>query len=54
MTCPSRGASSQRPWSLVPTSAANTLPESKRGKHNQSTEPLRDTSAAVRWSDNNA
>ena len=43
----STGAIIQRPWSGVPRSAAKQAPESKRGKHSQSIEPSRPTSAAV-------
>ena len=43
----SAGASSQRPCSGVPSSAAKQAPESKRGKQHQSIEPSRPTSAAV-------
>ena len=40
------GASCQRPFSGVPSSAAKQAPESKRGRHNQSIDPSRPTSAA--------
>ena len=43
----SAGASSQRPWSSVPSSAAKQAGESKRGRHSQSIEPSLPTSAAV-------
>ncbi len=42
-----RGAMSQRPCSAVPSSAAKQAPESMRGAHHQSIEPLRSTSATV-------
>jgi len=45
------GASSQRPCSGVPSSAAKQAPESKRGQHSQSTEPSFAISAAVWPSD---
>ncbi len=43
---PPTGATSQRPLSGVPSSAAKQAPESKRGKQSQSIEPPRSTSAA--------
>jgi len=42
-----RGASSHRPFSGVPSSAAKHAPESKRGKQSQSIDPLLAISAAV-------
>ena len=44
------GAIDQRPCSGVPRSAAKQASESKRGQQNQSIEPSRETSAAVRQS----
>ena len=44
------GASSQCPCSGPPSRDAKQAPESKRGTHSQSIEPLRDTRAAVRRS----
>src|ERR1700733_1008697 len=41
------GAICQRPCSRPPSSAAKQAAESKRGKHNQSIDPSRPTSAAV-------
>ncbi len=41
------GASVHVPFSSSPTSAAKHAAESKRGRHSQSIEPSRDTSAAV-------
>ena len=41
------GEISQRPLSGVPSRAAKQAPESKRGQQSQSTEPSRETSAAV-------
>jgi hypothetical protein len=41
------GAISQRPCSLLPSSAVMQASESKRGQHSQSIDPSRDTSAAV-------
>jgi hypothetical protein len=41
------GASSHRPLSGVPRIAAKQAPESKRGQHSQSIEPVHETSAAV-------
>jgi hypothetical protein len=41
------GPRSQRPCSGRPRSAAKQAPESKRGQHNQSIDPVRETSAAV-------
>jgi hypothetical protein len=41
------GASSQRPRVSSDTSAAKHAPESNRGRHSQSIEPFRPTSAAV-------
>ena len=38
---------SQRPFSRPPRRAAKQAGESKRGQHNQSIDPARDTSAAV-------
>ena len=46
MTSP-LGAIVQRPCSGSPSSAANTAPESMRGTHHQSMEPLRATAATV-------
>jgi hypothetical protein len=44
---PPTGATSQRPFSALPSSEAKQAAESKRGKHSQSIEPPRSTSAAV-------
>ena len=44
------GAIFQRPCSGSPSNAANTAPESIRGTHHQSIEPLRATVATVRVS----
>ena len=41
------GAIVQWPFSSVPSSAAKIAPESNRGTHSQSIEPLRPTSAEV-------
>jgi hypothetical protein len=48
------GASDQRPCSSPPSSAAKQAAESNRGKHNQSIDPSRRTSAAVSVSPINA
>jgi hypothetical protein len=42
------GAIRQRPWRSSPSSAAQQAPASNRGRHSQSIEPSRLTSAAVR------
>ncbi|MNV82745.1 hypothetical protein D3C71_1764980 [compost metagenome] len=44
----SQGARRQRPFSSLPSSAANTAGASKRGRHSQSSEPSRLTRAALR------
>jgi hypothetical protein len=44
------GATSHRPWSGVPSSAAMHAPLSKRGMQSQSMDPSRPTSAPVRQS----
>jgi hypothetical protein len=44
------GASLQRPCRSSPSSAAKQAAESKRGRHSQSIDPSRPTSAAVRVS----
>ena len=41
------GATSQRPWSGVPSRAEKHAPESNRGMHIQSIDPSMPTSAAV-------
>ena len=53
-TSPSTAESFQRPSSGVPSRAAKTEGESKRGKHSQSTLPSRETSGAVRRSESKA
>ena len=44
---PAAGASSQWPFAPSPSSAAKQAGESNRGRHSQSIEPSRPTSAAV-------
>ena len=53
-SAPSAGAIEKRPCSGVPSSAAKHAGASKRGAHHQSTDPARETSAAVRRSPRSA